>query len=151
MADNRITVSYMLTHPQADPDPIREVLEKLRQKAIELGFLRVSDLFCLQTGADILGSEYGKRFFRVDREWPVLPRAVIYFTGALFDSQPAEIGLRSLPLQIEVGGVSIPYGVPDWTWGATVRTRDLKTLSQLFSFAAELGIWTSMSFAGTTI
>jgi len=151
IADTRITVQFMLSHPQADPDTIRAVMEKLRQKAVELGFLRVSDLFCLMNEADILGSKYGKRFVRADRERPFLPIAVIYFTGALFDSAPAEIGLCSFPLQIEVGGVSIPYGVEDWTWSAAVRTRDLKTRSLLFSFAAENGLWTSMSFAGTTI
>ena len=81
----------------------------------------------------------------------VLPEAVIYFTGALFDSEPAEIGLRTMPVEIEVGGVAIPYGVADWTWSGTVRTRDLRTLGELFDFAAENGLWASMSFAGTTI
>jgi hypothetical protein len=150
-SDNRITVSYMLSHPQADPDAIGAVVEKLRQQAITLGFLRVSELFNLTSEADILGSEYGKRFLRPDLERPVLPEAVIYFTGALFDSEPAEIGLRTLPVEIEVGGVAIPYGVADWTWSGTVRSRDLKTFSELLDFAAELGCWASMSFAGTTI
>ena len=150
-SDNRITVSYMLSHPQADPDAIGAVVEKLRRKAIALGFLRVSELFRLTSEADILGSEYGKRFLRPDLERPVLPRAVVYFTAALFDSDLAEFGLRSLPVMIEVAGVSIPYGVTDWTWSGAVRTRDLRTLGELFDFAAENGLWASMSFAGTTI
>jgi hypothetical protein len=58
--------------------------------------------------------------------------------------------LCKLPVEIEVGGAKIPYGVADWTWNAVVRTRDLRTLSDLFSFAAENGLWTSMTFGGTT-
>ena len=81
---------------------------------------------------------------------PIRPEAVVYFSGALFDSEPAEIGLCKLPVEIEVGGAKIPYGVADWTWNAVVRTRDLRTLSDLFSFAAENGLWTSMTFGGTT-
>jgi hypothetical protein len=146
-----IGVSYLLSHPPASTEAIKEVMEKLREKAVELGFLRVSDLFCLMNEADILGSEYGKRFQCADLERPILPRAVIYFTGALFDSDLAEFGLCSLPVQIEVGGVSIANDIEDWTWSGTVRTRDLKTLSQLFAFAASLGLLTSMAFAGTTI
>jgi hypothetical protein len=150
-ADPRISVSYMLAHPQVDPEAIRQVVENLRRKAIALGFLRVSDLFYLTSETDILGSEYVKRFLHPDLERPVLPQAVIYFTGALFDSEPAEFGLRSLPVKIEIGGVAIPYGVADWTWSGAVRTRDLRALGELFDFAAENGLWASISFGGTTI
>jgi hypothetical protein len=146
-----IGVSYMLSHPPASPDAIREVMGKLRQRAIELGFLRVSDLCCLMNEADILGSDYGRRLLRADLERSVLPTAVIYFTAALFDSETAEIGLRSLPVEIEVGDVAIPYGVEDWTWSGTVRTRDLKSLGELLNYAAEIGFWTSRAFGGMTI
>jgi hypothetical protein len=145
-----IDVSYMLSHRPASTDAVRGVVEKMRQQAIELGFRQVSNLVCLMSEADILGSEYGKRFLH-NLQRPFLPITIIYFTGSLFDSQPAEFGLFSLPVKVKVGGVLIPYGVEDWTWSAAVRTRDLKTLSMLFTFAAENGLWTSMSFAGTTI
>lgn len=146
-----IGVFYLLSHPPASTEAIMEVMEKLREKAVALGFLRESDLFCLMNEADILGSDYGKRFQRADLERPILPITVIYFTGALFDSDLAEFGLSKLPDTIEVGGTTIPFGIGEWTWSAAVRTRDLKTLSQLFAFAAENGLWTAMSFAGTTI
>ena len=57
----------------------------------------------------------------------------------------------SLPVEIEIGGAKIPYAVADWTWSAGVRTRDVKTLSELFDFAAGLGLWASMTFAGMTV
>ena len=141
-ADPRLTVSYLLSHPPTDLSAVKDVIERIRQKAIELGFRHVSDLVCLTTEKDILGSKYGQRRIR--------PEAVVYFSAALFDSEPAEIGLCKLPVEIEVGGATIPYGVADWTWNAVVRTRDLRTLSDLFSCAAENGLWTSMTFGGTT-
>jgi hypothetical protein len=142
-ADPRITVSYILSHPPASPVVIREIIEKLRQRAIELGLRHISDLVYLMTEEDILTSRYGNR-----ATWP---EAVVYFSGALFDSEPAEFGLCKLPVHIEVGEAKIPYGVADWTWNAVVCTRDMKTLSELFDFAAGLGLWASMTFAGMTI
>lgn len=141
-SDPRLTISYILSHPPASPEGVKEVIEKLRERAIDLGFRQVSDLAVLTTDETILASKFGQR--------PIRPEAVVYFSGALFDSEPAEFGLCKLPVQIEVGGAKIPYGVADWTWNAVVRTRDLRTLSDLFSCGAENGLWTSMTFGGTT-
>src|SRR5258708_6651900 len=142
-SDPRITVSFMLSHPPSEPGAVRDVIDKMRQRAIDLGFLQVSELVALTTDEAIVESKFGQR--------PIRPEAVISFSGSLFDSQPAEIGLCKLPDQIEVGGEAVPYGVQDWTWDAVVRTRDVRTISELITFAAENGLWTSMSFAGTTI
>jgi hypothetical protein len=142
-ADPRLTVSYLLSHPPTDLGAVTDVIERIRQKAIELGFRHVSDLVCLTTEEDILDSRYGGQ--------PIRPHAVVYFGGALFDSDPAEFGLCSLPVEIEIGGAKMPYAVADWTWSAGVRTRDLKAISELFDFAAGLGLWTSMTFAGMTV
>jgi hypothetical protein len=141
-SDPRLTISYLLSHPSVSPDTIKDIIEKLRQRAIDLGFLQVSELAVLTTDEAILASKFGER--------PIRPEAVVCFSGALFDSEPAEFGLCKLPVEIEVGGATIPYGVSDWTWNAVVRTRDLRALSDLFSCAAENGLWTSMTFGGTT-
>lgn len=141
--DPRINVSYLLSHPPAFPEAIKEIIEKLRQRAIELGFRQISDLVCLTTDEDILDSRYGNQ--------PIRPHAVVYFAAALFDSEAVEFGLCSQPVEIEVGGTTIPYGIKEWTWSAVVRTRDVKTLSELFDFAASLGLWASLTFAGMTI
>jgi len=142
-ADPRITVSYRFSHPPASPEAIKAIIEKLRQRAIELGLRQVSELVALLTEQDILASRYGSQ--------PIQPFAVVYFGAALFDSDLAEFGLCKLPVEIEVGGATIPFGVDEWTWGGTIRTRDVKTLSELFDFAAGLGLWASMTFAGMTI
>lgn len=141
-SDPRLTVSFMFSHPPAPQEAISNIIEKLRQRAIDLGLRQVSDLAVLTTEEAILASKFGQR--------PIRPEAVVYFSAALFDSEPAEFGLCKLPAEIEVGGAKIPYGVADLTWNAVVRTRDLRTLSDLFSCAAENGLWTSMTFGGTT-
>jgi hypothetical protein len=140
--DPRLTVSFMLSHPPTDVGAVRELIEKLRQKAIELGFRQVSELVCLATDEEMLGSMFGQQ--------PIRPEAAVYFSAALFDSEAVEFGLCKLPVVIDVGGTKVPYGVSEWTWNTVARTRDLRTLSDLFSCAAENGVWTSMTFGGTT-
>jgi hypothetical protein len=142
-SDPRISISFMLSHPPSEPGVVRELIEKIRQRAIELGFLQVSELVALTTDGGIAESKFGQR--------PIRPEALVYFSVTFFDGQAVEIGLCKQPDQIEVGGESVPYGVRAWTWSEVVRSRDVRTLSLLFEFAAEIGLWTSMSFAGTTI
>jgi hypothetical protein len=142
-ADPRITISFRLSHPPSAPAAVKEVIEKIRLRAIGLGFHHVGELVALTTGEAIAESKLDQR--------PIRPEAVIYFSLTFFDGQAVEIGLCKLPDRIEVGAESIPYGVEHWTWSEAVRTRDVRTLSLLFEFAAESGLWTSMSFAGTTI
>ena len=120
-----------------------ELIEKIRLRALDLGFLQVSELVALTTEKAIAESKFGQR--------PIRPEAAVYFSVTFFDGQPAEIGLCKLPDRIEVAGEAVPYGVEHWTWCEMVRTRDVRSLSLLFEFAAENGLWTSMSFAGTTI
>ena len=149
MSDQRISLAYNLCHPPADPGSIKTLIEMLRLKAIDLGFLRVGDLIWLNGDAEIIDHEYGERFlFNELPITPIIPTNVCYFEGWLFDSEfPVEIGLCRFPLQIEVDGVVIPFGVPDWMWTAATRISDLKSLSLLLHHAAEIGIWAAVSFA----
>lgn len=141
--DPRITISFRLSHPPSEPGAIRDVIEKIRLRAIELAFLQVGELVVLTTDQAIAESKFGQR--------PTHPDAAIYFSVTFFDGHAVEIGLCKLPDRIEVGDEAVPYGVENWTWSEVVRTRDVKALSMLFEFAAEIGLWTSMTFAGTTI
>lgn len=151
-ADPRISVAFNLCHPQADPDAVKTKIEKLRQRAIALGFLRVSELFCHTTKADILSSEYGERFLVPDLEIvPAIPSAACYFLGSLPDSDPIEIGLAYYSCAVEIEGQPVPFGNPTWLWTAVTRTRDLKTFSKLLYHAAEIGIESFMSFAGISM
>jgi hypothetical protein len=140
--DPRLTVSFLWSYPPTDLGAVLGLIEKLRQKAIELGFRQVSELVCLATEQEMLASRYGQQ--------PIQPEAAVSFSGALFDSEAIEFGLCKLPVLIDIGGTQIPYGVSEWTWNTVARTRDLRTLSDLFSCAAENGVWTSMTFGGTT-
>lgn len=147
--ERRILVEYLLTHPQAEPDRIGPLVEKLRLRAIGLGFVRVGELFILTNEADIFTAEFGRRFFDTDKEiTPTIPMAVCYFTAALADSDPAEIGLGRFPTEIEFDGLVIPSGVPEWSWRGGIETRDLRKLSMLLRYAAEIGFGSYMTFAG---
>lgn len=145
--DRRIHVDCLLTHPQAEPELIKALVGKLRQKTIDLGFLRVSEVVCFDNEADIITSDFGRRFLDSEVFTP-LPMAVCYFTAALADCDSAEIVLGRSSTEIEFDGIVIPSGVPEWSWRGGIETRDLRKLSMLLRYAAEIGFDSFMTFAG---
>lgn len=147
-ADHRIAVAYTLYHPPADPATIRPLIESLRQKAIDLGFLQVSDLVFLQGDDEIIAHEYGERFLIAD---PAIPTAVCYFVAKLPDSDPVEAGLAFYTCEVQIDGQAVSFGLPYWMWTGTVRTCDSRTFSLLLHHAAEFGVQAAVSFAGITI
>ncbi len=151
-ADPRLAVAYNLSHPQAEPDVVSPLIEKLRQRAIAVGFVRVSELFCHTGQADILGSHYAERFLIPDLEIvPAIPTAACYFLGSLPDSDPLEVGLAYYPCAVEIEGQPVPFGRPTWLWTGATRTLELKTLSKLLYHAAEIGIESFMAFAAMSL
>lgn len=152
MTDNRMAVGYTLYHPPADPDAIRPLIEKLRQKAIDLGFLEVGDLAFLRGDDEIMSHEYGERFLYADPEIvPAIPTSVCYFVAMLPDSDPLEAGLAFYPCEVQIDGQAVAFGLPYWMWNGTVRTCDLRAFSKLMHFAAEVGVEAAMSFARMTM
>lgn len=152
MTDNRITVTFNFYHSQADPNAIMPMIERLRRKAIDLGFLRVSDLHFHTSQAGILSSEYGKRFLIPElKTVPTIPTAVCYFKGSLSDCKPMEVGLAYHSCAVVIYGHVVPYGPPTWMWTEKTKTRNLKTLSKLLYHAAEIGVMSFTSFAGMSM
>ncbi|QEL17864.1 hypothetical protein [Limnoglobus roseus] len=151
MTDRRFAVDFTLAHPTAEPDVIAPLVETLRLKAIDLGFLHVSELFTLKDEADLFTSDYGHRFFTLDTGPTRIPSAVCYFTCALPDDGPAEIGVERLPTEVECDEFVIQGGMLEWWKCGAVRTRELRRLSKLLYFAAELGFESSLTFAGLTL
>ncbi len=150
--DHRFAVAYTLYHPPADPGTIRPLIERLRKRAIDLGFLQVGDLVFLQGDDEIISHEYGERFLYADPEIvPAIPTAVCYFVARLPDSDPLEAGLAFYSCEVQIDGQAVGFGLPYWMWTGTVRTRDLKNFSLLLHHAAEFGIQAAASFAGITM
>lgn len=151
-ADLRLTVAYNLSHPHADPATVRALIERLRLRAIDLGFLRLSDVICHTSKEDVLTSDYGERFLLPDLDViPAVPTAACYFTAALADTDLIEIGLAHYSCAVEVEGQPVPFGCPTWLWTGLTRTRDLKTITNLLHHAADIGIEAFVSFAGMSL
>lgn len=129
MTDRCFTVEFSLSHPEAEPDVIVPLVEKLRLKAIDLGFLQVSEVFTVKEE----------------------PLAVCYFLCTLPDGDFAEIGVERQPTEIEFDGFVIPSGMYEWSKWGTASTSELSLLSKLLHHAAELGFDSSLSFAGMTL
>ena len=129
MTDRRFTVEFSLSHAEAEPDVIVPLVEKLRLKAIDLGFLQVSEVFTVKEE----------------------PLAVCYFLLTPPDGDFAEIGVERQPTEIEFDGFVLPGGMYEWSKWGTVSTSELSLLSKLLHHAAELGFDSSLRFAGITL
>ena len=108
-------LTFTLYHLPADPDAIRSLIEKLRLKALALGF-QVGDLVV-----------------------SVAPPACS-FVASLADSDPLEVGLTYFACQVEIDGHTVPIGCPYWMWTASTTTPSVEPFSLLMQFAAGIGI-----------
>ena len=150
MTDRRFAVEFSLSHSFAEPGVIAPLVEELRRTAIDLGFLQVSEIVILNDDADILTSVYGARFLTPDSAL-TLPFAVCYFSCALPDDGPVEIGVEQLPTEYDFDGDVLPTGLPNWWKCGAVRTRELRMLSKLLYHAAEIGFESSLAFGGMAL
>lgn len=152
MTDRRLSIEFTLSHPQAEPEVVGELIEKLRQQAIDLGFQHVGEVFHYLNEADVLTSEYGRHFLDPDHEtFRRLPMAVVYFTLALAEGDTAEIGLERSATEMVIDEMVIPSGVPEWFWSGSIKTRGLKAVSKLLHHAADLGIESYFLVAGMDV
>lgn len=59
-ADPRIIISFRLSHPPSAQSVVRELIEKIRLRATELGSLQVGELVALTTDEAIAVSKFGQ-------------------------------------------------------------------------------------------
>lgn len=144
MTAKPLTISYNLAHRATDAESIEELMEKVRQKAIDLGFNPVGDLVFLAGDGDIISSPFGERFLHPDlTPVPPIPLAACYFVTALPDCDGIEIGLAAYKSE---GGKQSA-----WRWSGTIRTGDIRLFTTLLHHAAEAGILVSFAYAGLAV
>lgn len=144
MTATPLTISYNLAHRATDAEAVEELIEKVRQKAIALGFNPVGDLVFLAGDDDIISSPFGERFLHPDLiPVPPIPLAACYFVTALPDCDGIEIGLAAYKSEGDKQ--------PVWRWSGIISTADIRLFTNLLHHAAEIGVLVSFAYAGLAV
>lgn len=120
----RVGYSYSWFLPAGDHAQVREIIDKLRQHAVELGG-EVRSVSVL-TGDEAQG---------VQRD----AQAAVLFTATLPGAAEGRYGLAA------TGNSS---GRQSWSWSGTVVVSDVRIVSELHAAAAELGLEVVERYAG---
>lgn len=116
----RVGYSYSWFLPAGHLALVREVIDRLRQHAVELG-----------------GEAGDVRVLTGDDAQAVQPNALaaVLFTATLPGATEGRYGLAAA-------------GISSWAWHGSVVSSDVRAVSQLHEAAAELGLEVAESYAG---
>ena len=171
-----LTIHYSLKANTKSPKKARQLLEELRQKALDLPFKDVGEIVDISgENADYdkmdkddlnrwLLIQAGQYFRDGERHYRVNPTQVIAFSTDPGDgSEQANFGLAVYPKFIEVEGKKIRTGLGNWSWSSFCKTQYASnpevggvenflrchlTVVKLLDHAAALGILKDVSDEG---
>ena len=131
-----LTIHYYLQSASRSPKKARQLLDQLRQKALDLPFKEVEEI--VEVSGDTADFDKlpkgdpnrwmliqaGQYIERDGRHHRVNPLQVISFsTWPGEGSEPANFGLAIYPKTIEVDGKKVRTGLGDWSWGSFCKTQ----------------------------
>lgn len=171
-----LTIHYKLRAKTRSATNARQLLEQLRQKALDLPFKEVGEIVDLdddQADSDKLDQDDPNRWLliqagqyveRDDRHYRVTPSQVIAFTTLPGDGcEDANFGLATYPKTVEAQGRKIRTGLGEWSWSSFCKTQYASnpqfggvenflrchlSVVKLLDHAAELGILKEVSDEG---
>ena len=131
-----LTIHYQLQSASRSPMKARQVLEQLRQKALDLPFHQVGEIIEVSgVAADFdtldqddplrwLLIQAGQHLERDGRHYRVTPQQVMAFsTWPGEGCEQANFGLAIYPKTIEVDGKRLRTNLADWSWGSFCKTQ----------------------------
>ena len=131
-----LTIHYQLQSASHSAKKARQLLDQLRQKALDLPFKEVGGIVELDGDTadfDKLDRDDPKRWLliqagqyveRDERHYRVTPQRVIAFsTWPGEGCEEANFGLATYPKTIEVDGKKVRTGLGDWSWGSFCKTQ----------------------------
>lgn len=131
-----LTIHYKLQAKTNSRKQARQLLEQLRQKALDLPFKEVGEIVEVDGDtADFnqldredphrwLLIQAGQYLIRGERHYRVTPQRVIAFSTYPGDgSEEANFGLAVYPKTIEIEGKRIRTNLGDWSWGSFCKTQ----------------------------
>lgn len=131
-----LTVHYQLQSANRSPAKARQLVEQLRQKALDLPFKEVGEI--VEVSGDTanfdkldrddpnrwLLIQAGQYVVRDGRHYRIMPTKVIAFSTYPGDgSEEANFGLAVYPKTIEVDGKQVRTNLGDWSWSSFCKTQ----------------------------
>jgi len=131
-----LTVHYQLQNADRSPAKARQLVEQLRQKALDLPFKEVGEIVEVNgdtANFDKLGQDDPNRWLLIQagqyvvrdgRHYRITPTQVIAFSTYPGDgSEEANFGLAVYPKTIEVDGKKVRTNLGNWSWSSFCKTQ----------------------------
>lgn len=131
-----LTIHYTLEYNGDNPASARQIVEQLRQKALDLPFKQVGEIIEVegeQADSDTLEKDdanlwlliqAGRYIQREDHFHRVQPQRLIAFRTLPGDgSEEANFGLATYPSSIEIDGETVSTDVGEWCWSSFCKTQ----------------------------
>lgn len=133
----------------ADIAEARHVVEKLRQKAIDLKWLPVGDVVHLvEPDSERLP---GKFLLIAAGDTVLAPNEVIFFEATPPGDEPRPVGLAAYASHMEGSSQVVPTHLAGWQWIGAIRSPDMRAVKSFIHTAAELGLEVTMSSGGKVL
>ena len=171
-----LTIHYSLQSASRTPAKARQLVEQLRQKALDLPFKEVGEIVEVNGDTadfDKLGQDDPNRWMLVQagqsvvrdgRHYRITPTTVVAFSTLPGDgSEEANFGLAVYPKTIEIDGKRVRTNLGNWSWSSFCKTqyasnpqvggvenflRSHLAVVKLLDAAAEIGILKEVSDEG---
>jgi hypothetical protein len=136
----------------ADIGEARNVVERLRQKAIDLKWLPVGDVIHLTDQECSEGDRLPGKFLLIAAGDTVLaPHEVVFFEATPPGDEPRPFGLAAYPGYMEGSNKVVPTHLAGWQWVGVIRSSDVQGVKDFIHTAAELGLEVTASFEGKVL
>ena len=131
-----LTIHYQLQSASRTPAKARQLVEQLRQKALDLPFKEVGEIVEVNgdtADLDKLGQDDPNRWLLIQagqyvvrdgRHYRITPTQVIAFSTLPGDgSEEANFGLAVYPKTIEIDGKKLRTNLGSWSWSSFCKTQ----------------------------
>lgn len=130
----------------------RRIVEQLRQKAVELGWLPASEVVHLNDEQCVNDVRLPTRHLIIGAGDSVLaPHEVVFFTASPPGDGPRLFGLAAYPTHIEGGSQAVTSHLGGWCWVGVIRSDDEEGVRSVLHTAAEHGVEVTASFGGIVV
>ena len=125
----------------AESAEARRVVERLRQRAIDLKWLPVGDVVHLaDRGCNEADRLPGKFLLIASGEEVLAPHEVFFFEATPPGDESRPFGLAAYPGHMEGDSRVIPTHLNGWQWIGVIRSPDVQAVNEFVHAAAELGL-----------
>ena len=143
---------FFLKWVGAESAEARRVVERLRQRAIDLKWLPVGGVVHLADQECAEADRLPGKFLLIAAGDTVLaPHEVFFFEATPTGDEPRPFGLAAYPGHMEGSSRVIPTHLEGWQWIGVIRSSDVQAVNEFVHAAAELGLEVTASVGGKVL